>query len=648
MPLNYKPDIIWILIDGIRPDKLRSCGDLNRPPLFIDDILLRGTLFSTVITPGVNSKTSMHTAFTSLYPSVNKVNAYNFKIQKNFDPLAVTLPDILKHNGYRTFRYQDVVNWQGMIDREQNAPTSGFDIWESSGYKSIGKTPKHSYSTAKRDAFIAKFNKSPSPKFAYFHLLSSHDLNMEIINYMYKARGVFGHSSRSYEYNLLKVSEDFKEVWDKLQITDETVIVVSTDHGVRLDVDLYKEEREYGMRLRDVSMRAFCSFIGPNIPKQIINQMVRTIDIAPTILEFVGFQPLLGQGISLLPLIRGKNFPEFYAFMEVGGIFESPPSENKPNVWGIRTDKWKYWKHARRGEWLIDLENDPKEEINLVGGGLPIEDKLRNQLKKQIKANTKPVEKIYMENAKARGMSKYFTKRSIVPEISLFLLVRDKNAHLHKVIDSILTQMCVSFELIIVDTTTESTGKTFAKKYQDYRLSYEHFQSDTPLFSILSNARGHYISCITPSMIYKPYFLYKLRNFLRDKSNIALVYSNYKSIDQVGVTKYIDVRKIFNEKNNIGYCFLARKEKISDVTSSGVTILNIDDFYLPLARDSLISYFPQPLGYLIYKVGIFPLGLHFLYSNASKIVQFGRKGIEELLNSGWRKVLKETKKILRR
>lgn len=646
MPLNYKPDIIWILIDGTRPDKLRSCGNQNRPNLFIDKTLLKGTLFTRVITPGVNSKTSMHAAFTSLYPSVNKINAYNFKLQKNFDPLVVTITDILKYNGYRTFRYQDVVDWQGMIDREQNAPTSGFDVWESSGYSHIGETPKHSYSTTKRDAFIAKFNRNPSPKFVYFHLLTSHDLNMEIIHYMYKSRGQFGHSSRSYEYNLLKVSEDFKDVWDKLQITDETLVVVSTDHGVRLDVDLYKEEQRYGMRLRDVSMNTFCSFIGSNIPKQTINHMVRTIDIAPTILELAGLPSFLGQGMSLLPLIRGEEFPELYAFMEVGGIFENPPSPDKPNVWGVRTDKWKYWKHIRHGEWLIDLENDPDEKINLIGNELPIEDKLCKLMKEELLEKTKNVGEIYVENAKARGISNYFTKRQIVPEVSLFLIVQDNNPHLIDVINSIFDQMCVAFELIIIDTTPEGKIKTLANKYQDYRLSYNHYESDTPLISIITNARGQYISCISPGMFYKPYFLYKLRNFLRDKSKIALVYSNYNYIDQVKVLKAINVQKVFNEKKNIGYCFLARKEKVSDVQNSGIAIFNIDKLHLPLVEDSLITYFPQSLGFLYYKVGVFTLGLHVLHKYFRKIVELGRRGIDMGTRKGWRMLLKEILKFV--
>ena len=485
MSSKAKPDIIWILIDGVRPDKLKSCGNLKRPLLFLDEILLKGTLFTKVISAGANTKTSIHAVFTSLYPSINKMNAFNPRLLTKLDALVVTLTDILHYSGYKTFRYQDVVKWQGIVDIEQSIPTSGFDIWKSSGYESIKDTPKHSFSTVEREAFIAEFNQAPSPKFAFIHLWTFHDLNCEGIDKRLKAVGHFGQTSESYENNLLKLSEDFKDVWDKLHHTDNTLIIVSTDHGARLDFpDIYEEEQRYGMRLRDISMNTFCSFIEPTIPRQVINNMVRTIDIVPTILEITSCEQLLGQGRSLFPLIRGEKFPELYAFMETGGIYEKPSSPDESNVWGVRTEKWKYWKHVSKGEWLIDLENDPDEEVNLIGKGLPIEEELRRAVKEYM-IDTRSPEQVYAENARAKGVSKYFTKRQIVPEVSLFLLVQKENLPLADIIDSILAQICIYFELIIVDATSTENTKTIVEKYQDYRISYKRDQSDIFLISIL-------------------------------------------------------------------------------------------------------------------------------------------------------------------
>ena len=344
---------------------------------------------------------------------------------------------------------------------------------------------------------------------------------------------------------------------------------------------------------------------------------------------------MLGQGISLLPLIRGENFPDLYAFMETGGIFEKPSSHDKSNTWGVRTKKWKYWKHAWRGEWLIDLENDPDEEENLIGRGLPIEDKLRQLVKKELIENTRTPEQIYAENAKARGISTFFTKQQIIPEISLFLLVQDKISHLVDVIDSILAQVGVYFELIIIDMTSDSRAKTIAEKYQDYRIKYKNYPERVPLDSILNEARGKYVSCIAPDIIYAPYFLYYLRNILQNKSEIALVYSNHGHIQQKGFVKVVNVKEIFNKKKNAGYCFLARKETIGNDSNSKIAIFDVNNLSFPLVKESAVFHTSKILG-AIHKEGMNIPGLNILYKTIELIIR---------RRDGW-ELLKERMKSL--
>ena len=244
MSPKTKSDIVWILMDGVRSDKLRSCGNLKRPHLFLDEALLKGSLFTKVISADCSTKTSLHAVFTSLYPSINKMDAFNPKSLRKLDPLAISLVDIFHYNSYKTFRYQDTVKWQGIVGIEQSIPTLGFDIWESSGCSFIDTTPQHSYSTNRRDAFIAKFNQTLGPKFAFIHLWTFHDLNTKGINKRLKAMGHFGQTSEAYENNLLEASEDFRDVWDKLDFTDNTLTIASTDHGARLDFpDIHEEEQ---------------------------------------------------------------------------------------------------------------------------------------------------------------------------------------------------------------------------------------------------------------------------------------------------------------------------------------------------------------------------------------------------------------------
>ncbi|MFX0211471.1 MAG: sulfatase-like hydrolase/transferase [Candidatus Hodarchaeota archaeon] len=642
MTPRCKQDIIWIVVDGIRPDKLRSCGNLNRPSLFLDEILLKGSLFTTVISSGANTKTAMFAIFTSLYPSINKMDSYNFRLIKKLDPLAITITDILKLSGYKTFRYQDKINIVDMVDIDQYSPSSGFDVWESSGYRSIGETPKHSYSTKKRNNFIKKFNKSSGPKFAYIHLLASHDLNVEVLLERQKIQGGYSQTSEAYEKVLVEISKDFKDVWDKLQYTDNTLIVVSTDHGARLDVsDIYQEEQKYGMRLKDISMNTFCSFIGSKMPSQVINRMVRTIDIVPTILDITGCPPILGQGMSLLPLINGAKFSQIFAYMEAGGIYEKPPSPDKSNVWGLRTEKWKYWKHAWRGEWLINLEKDPEEDVNLIGRGYPEEHIFRKMVKDELIENKLNLDQIYSENAKRIGISQYLTKQSITPEVSLFIIVQKNARNLQKTIDSVLGQICVYLEVTIVDFTCTGRIKTIFEKYKDFRIKYKQISSNRPLISYINESQGDYISLISPETFYAPHFLYELRKKLQENSEIALIYSNYQKIDQVGLKNVIQAEKEFSKKKFIGFCFLIRKEMIKYPSDLNLKTFDDGNVLLPLVETSLIVHSPQILGKVQYKVGIFRMGIHFLLINIRNLVKARREG-------GWMLVMKRGLELMQK
>lgn len=644
---NNKPDILWILIDGIRPDKLRSCGNSNRPFLFIDEVLLKGTFFTKVISPGANTKISVYAAFTSLYPFTNKMDAYDYKLIKKCDPFAVTITDILRYHGYKTFCYQDVVIWKSIPYVEHYVPTSGFHVWESSGYKDIGETPRHSFSTKKRNAFITNLNKSSSPKFAYIHLLSSHDLNNEF--FRRNPHGRFSQTSESYENVLIEVSEDFKDVWDKLQINNETLIIISTDHGARLDFpDIFLEEQRYGVRLRDISMNTFCSLINPSFPKQVINKMVRTIDIVPTILDIAGCIPIRGQGISLLPLVRGEDFPQIHAFMEAGGIFEKPPSYDKSNVWGVRTDNWKYWKHVSRGEWLIDLENDPNEEVNLIGKGLIVEEKLRKLVKEELLDNTKTVEQIYEENAIIEGNSTYFTKKQILPEVSLFLLVKEKNSHVNESIDSILAQISIYIEITIVDFTYDGSMKTVFEGYQDYRIRYIHSPSNSQLNLIFNEARGDYFAFLSSEIVYSPIFLFELRNKLEINSKIDLLYADYQNIYQKGFKKTVNVKNRFNKKKTIGYCFLARKEIVRKFPNLINTILTSNNSFLLLPNNISLCHVPLVLGSRKNRVGMFTLSTHIISDKIIKLVKSIREeGWQGTVNKGRMYLKTKIRKIVK-
>jgi hypothetical protein len=526
--MSGAPDIIWILVDGIRPDKLRCCGNRERPETYLDRVLLQGALFTKVVAAGANSKTSMHAAFTCLPPSLNGMNAYDPELQIKLDPLALTLTDVLRLQGYRTFRWVDMVTWLELCDKHQVVPGAGFHVWESSGYSNLASTPGHSFRTGARDRFLEQVNREQGPKFAYLHLLTSHEVNVESMRTM----GTFTLTSELYEGNLEAVGRDLQDVLEKLEVKDDTLVVVSTDHGARLDLpDIVAEERAHGMRLRDISMNTFCSFRHPALPPAVCTRMVRTADIAPTILDLAGCPPIPARGISLLPVLRGEAEPEPHAFMETGGIYEDPPCADRSNVWGVRTERWKYWLHESRGPWLIDLENDPAEEHNLSGQGLPVEEELHRVLRTELIDDHRPVEALYADRTRGGDARRAPSRREIPPEVSTFLLVPSAAGHLAETIRAARSQLAAYWELTVLDLTGGEEIRRQVEALEDFRVSYRRVGGVPGVLAELRQGRGRFLSLLHADSTPRPYCTYELMRAAQQAPAGAIVRGAYVERD---------------------------------------------------------------------------------------------------------------------
>ena len=147
-------------------------------------------------------------------------------------------------------------------------------------------------------------------------------------------------------------------------------------------------EKVYGTYLYDYTIKCWAYVIGNGIPKNLeIRQVVRNIDLLPTILELLKisvkkkYKPI--QGRSLLPLLTGKKEARI-AYSETGGLGGPTPSPEKHNIRAVRTDKWKLiYNETNKKKELYDLENDREEINNLIGKGLDIEKLLWDELQRQ-------------------------------------------------------------------------------------------------------------------------------------------------------------------------------------------------------------------------------------------------------------------------
>jgi arylsulfatase A-like enzyme len=178
------------------------------------------------------------------------------------------------------------------------------------------------------------------------------------------------------------------KVLDELRgagLLDQTLVVVTSDHG-----DEFFEHGDKGHRKTlydDTVLVPLVIRYPPRVPMgAVVEQPVRLMDLAPTMLSLAGVTPPAGFGSQASdPLHAGRDLSRliaadssapssgFVAFTDLHGVLAS-----------IRTERFKLiLGGARRGAAeMYDLRSDPGERVNRIG----LESKLRDELVQRLLA----------------------------------------------------------------------------------------------------------------------------------------------------------------------------------------------------------------------------------------------------------------------
>jgi iduronate 2-sulfatase len=154
---------------------------------------------------------------------------------------------------------------------------------------------------------------------------------------------------------------------DRLNLSDNTVIVMTSDHGYSLG--------EHGLwqkfNLFEESCRVPLIIVAPGVSRKgaVVKTPVQMIDFFPTLAELCGVTPPQNlQGQSLVPMLKDPSVAGR------GWALSMVPRGNirQPETWypnySLRTPRWRYteWKEGHEGRELYDHDADPKELTNLA------------------------------------------------------------------------------------------------------------------------------------------------------------------------------------------------------------------------------------------------------------------------------------------
>ncbi len=188
------------------------------------------------------------------------------------------------------------------------------------------------------------------------------------VEYPYQSRVDFSEYYRRYCETLLALDESVGRVLDYLEengLAENTLVLYMGDNGFMLgEHGLIDKRQAYEESIRVPMLAWSPGFLKPGTT---LPQLVRNIDIAPTILELAGVTaPTWMDGRSFLPVLRGDDTPwETELLYEYYWEYAFP---HTPTVFALRGDRYKYIYY--HGVWdlneFYDLRTDPRERRNLI------------------------------------------------------------------------------------------------------------------------------------------------------------------------------------------------------------------------------------------------------------------------------------------
>jgi arylsulfatase A-like enzyme len=383
-----KPNILLISFDTLRPDHLGYSGYERDTSPHIDEFARQNIVFTQTISSSPWTSPAHYSLFTGLNPSayLSKMPVEGGKniIEKvQFLP-APSFAEALQVNGYCTIAFTG----GGLVGTEFGFGGGFNEYWENNSYINADTPtgPWMAEDDTKNifDHAIAWLQQNHEKKFFMFlHNYECHTpyentyfLDKEAPDTLIEQRKAL------YDGDIRRADEYFGRLMETLQSLDlmsNTIIIFLSDHGEEF-YDHYSEEDlippykerlvpqvsivDHAHSLYDELIRVPLILHIPSITpaRHVLDNQVRLIDIAPTILDIVGIKrPSQFQGVSLLELIRS------------GARKEEPPAVSEflqmgPERKSIRKDGFKYiWIENPNLYWNFNFRNiKPEEFFNLA------------------------------------------------------------------------------------------------------------------------------------------------------------------------------------------------------------------------------------------------------------------------------------------
>jgi arylsulfatase A-like enzyme len=360
--MTPRPNVLFLLVDCMRADAL---GGRGVPTPHLDALTARGVHCRQAIASASSTTPCVATMLTGLYSprhGVRSIGAHRLRAD------VTTLARELAAAGYHT-----VAEVTGPL-----GPESGLDR----GFAEYRVRPATLYlSDGWGDELVARLAARawPQPWFLFLHLWELHAPRKVLPAYRRRRFGAI-------RYDRALASLDATLAPLLAALADDTVVVVHGDHGERLMASTlayrwYRLRRDLlgAGRTRKLEghetdvyeelIRVALAIVAPGrLPAAgRVDQLVRQVDLTPTILDVLGLPVPSGlDGVSLLAALREGRTLDLEAFVEAFGRVRGSARDKRS---GWRTERWKYVAAPNAPDVpdeLYDLAADPRERRNMA------------------------------------------------------------------------------------------------------------------------------------------------------------------------------------------------------------------------------------------------------------------------------------------
>jgi len=385
---NTRFNVLLVTLDTTRRDHLGCYGRYDKLTPHFDALAGDGIRFDMAISASASTPTSHASILTGLNPYQHGVRVIYAENGYRLPESVPTLSTILRERSWQTGAFVSsftVSSFYGLdrgfdtFDEGPIVPSEESFLPKPEGFWAWPIRHDQRRSDETTDEAISWINEAEGPFFAWVHYWDPHDSVIlpppgilqpfvsSLVDQTERMRATYRAEVHYMDSQFGRLIQRLK----KLKVYDETIIIVVADHGEGLGDHnwwyhriLYQEQIQVPLIMRV-----------PGWPTGVVvEELVRTTDIAPTVLELLGVEiSSRTAGLSLSGLVLGKSEAPRVAYADAINLFDLNASmvKKRPDDGLLYCAMYNEWKLIHRPlltgkDELYNVSTDPREQKNLL------------------------------------------------------------------------------------------------------------------------------------------------------------------------------------------------------------------------------------------------------------------------------------------